>query len=104
MALFARDVSLGEVERLINEAKERIERQRQVVANAFQQGRDTEIPISMLRALEASLQAFDRVPMTTLGDRTAWLPFLNTYRTMCIAPEPAFRRILEDIRNLKMAA
>ncbi len=35
---------------------------------------------------------------------TAWLPFLNTYRTMCLVPEPAFRRILEDIRDLQMAA
>jgi hypothetical protein len=28
------------------------------------------------------------------------VPFLNTYRTMCLAPEPAFRVILEDIRDL----
>src|SRR6516225_11531695 len=27
-----------------------------------------------------------------------WLPFLDTYRTMCRAPEPAFRRVLEGIR------
>ena len=33
-----------------------------------------------------------------------WLPFLDTYRTMCLAPEPAFRRILEDIRELRFAA
>ena len=33
-----------------------------------------------------------------------WLPFLDTYRTMCRAPEPAFRRILEDIRELRFAA
>ena len=33
-----------------------------------------------------------------------WLPFLYTYRTMCNAPEPAFRRILEDIRELRFAA
>ena len=32
-------------------------------------------------------------------DRTGWLPFLDTYRTMCRAPEPAFRRVLEDIRE-----
>jgi hypothetical protein len=32
---------------------------------------------------------------------TAWLAFLDTYRTMCLAPEPAFRRILEDIRDLQ---
>lgn len=33
-----------------------------------------------------------------------WLPFLNTYRTMCIAPEPGFKRVLEDIRDLRLAA
>jgi len=33
-----------------------------------------------------------------------WLPFLDTYRTMCHAPEPAFRRILEDIRELRFAS
>jgi hypothetical protein len=33
-----------------------------------------------------------------------WLPFLDTYRTMCLAPEPAFRGILEDIRELRFAA
>jgi hypothetical protein len=26
------------------------------------------------------------------------VPFLNTYRTMCIAPAPPFRRVLEEIR------
>jgi hypothetical protein len=34
----------------------------------------------------------------------SWLPFLDTYRTMCRAPEPAFRQILEDIRELRFAA
>jgi hypothetical protein len=33
-----------------------------------------------------------------------WLPFLDTYRTMCRAPEPAFQRILEDVRELRFAA
>jgi site-specific DNA recombinase len=27
-----------------------------------------------------------------------WLPFLDTYRTMCLAPEPSFRAVLEEIR------
>jgi len=39
-----------------------------------------------------------------VGDRTGWLPFLDTYRTMCRAPEPAFRQILEDVRGLRFAA
>ena len=55
-----RDDALDQVERLITEGKKRVARQREVVANAFQEGRDTEVPVSMLRAFEASLQAFER--------------------------------------------
>jgi hypothetical protein len=36
--------------------------------------------------------------------REIWLPFLDTYRTMCLAPEPAFRQILEGIRDLRFGA
>ena len=32
------------------------------------------------------------------ASRTKWLPFLDTYRTMCLAPEPPFRAVLEEIR------
>jgi hypothetical protein len=52
--------ALPQVERLIIEGKKRIARQRHVVTAAFQEGRDAEIPISMLRAFEASLRAFER--------------------------------------------
>ena len=50
---------LAEAERHIAECKNRIVRQREVIANAFQKGHDTEIAVSMLRALEASLRAFE---------------------------------------------
>jgi len=33
-----------------------------------------------------------------------WLPFLNTYRTICIAPGPDIQRILEECRTLHSAA
>ena len=33
-----------------------------------------------------------------------WLPFLDTYRTMCLAPEPDFRRLIEEARELPIAA
>jgi hypothetical protein len=33
-----------------------------------------------------------------------WLPFLDTYRTMCLAPKPEFRRVLEEIRAMRIAA
>jgi hypothetical protein len=36
--------------------------------------------------------------------RSRFLPFLNTYRTMCIAPNDEFRTILEDVRLLGAAA
>jgi hypothetical protein len=32
-----------------------------------------------------------------------WLPFLDTYRTMCLAPQPDFRRVLEDGTPMIMA-
>jgi hypothetical protein len=31
----------------------------------------------------------------------SWLPFLNTYRTMCVAPEPHFRRVLEEVLAMR---
>lgn len=39
----------------------------------------------------------------SMGLSENWLPFLNTYRTMCHDPEPAFRRGLEDIGELRFA-
>jgi hypothetical protein len=33
-----------------------------------------------------------------------WLPFLKTYRTMCIAPDQGFRAMLEQVRSLTAAA
>jgi hypothetical protein len=39
-----------------------------------------------------------------MADRTGWLPFLNTYRTMCREPVPAFRQVLEKVRALRFAA
>jgi len=36
--------------------------------------------------------------------RRDWLPFLNTYRTMCLAPRPEFWRVLEQVREMRLAA
>jgi site-specific DNA recombinase len=33
-----------------------------------------------------------------------WLPFLDTYRTMCLAPKPDFRRVLAGVRAMELAA
>ena len=47
---------LSQVDRLIADCKKRIARQREVVASGFQEGGDTEVPVSM----SASLRAFER--------------------------------------------
>jgi hypothetical protein len=31
--------------------------------------------------------------------RVEWLPFLDTYRTMCLAPPPEFQRVPEEVRS-----
>ena len=36
--------------------------------------------------------------------KVTWLPFLHTYRTMCLAPQPHFRRVLEDVWAMQLAA
>ena len=33
-----------------------------------------------------------------------WVPFLDTYRTMCLAPQPDFRRVLDDVGAMQLAA
>jgi hypothetical protein len=37
------------------------------------------------------------------GSAMQWLPFLDTFRTMCLAPEPEFRQLLEGIRGAGLA-
>ena len=32
------------------------------------------------------------------------LPFVDTYRTMCIAPKPTMKRLLEDAREFHFVA
>jgi hypothetical protein len=32
--------------------------------------------------------------------RNKWLPFLDTYRTMCLAPKPEFQGMLQRVREL----
>ena len=51
-----------------------------------------------------------RTPPTPLrwpapdGRPRCLLGFVGTYRTLCMAPEPGFRRILEGVRHLTVAA
>ena len=45
-----------------------------------------------------------RCILGALWECRVWLPFLNTYRTMCLAPKPEFRCVLEEIRVMWPAA
>jgi hypothetical protein len=57
--------------------------------------------------VSASLRANDSVASIITANSTKteiWLHFLNTYRTMCLAPGPEFQRILEGVGELRRAA
>jgi hypothetical protein len=51
-------------------------------------------------------QAHIKVPKNQWLGLTSrsWLPFLNTYRTMCLMSPPEFRRFLEKVSDMKVAA
>jgi hypothetical protein len=42
---------------------------------------------------------FRECPKSPARDPGGWLPFLNAYRTMCLAPDANFRHMLEEIRD-----
>src|SRR3984893_14532913 len=71
--------------------RSKTEQKRQLIAFVF----------SNLRLKGKKLEFSLRSPFDLMVDRAtypSWLPFLDTYRTMCLAPEPPFRRALEEIR------
>jgi hypothetical protein len=51
------------------------------------------------------LERKPRPGLRTLSRRgLPWVPFLNTYRTTCLVPRPEFRRMLDDVREMRLAA
>ncbi len=42
--------------------------------------------------------------IVALGDGLNRMPFVGTYRTLCLAPEEDFRKVLEGVRSLLRAA
>jgi hypothetical protein len=60
--------------------------------------------LTLLRTLAASGGVVKSATNDVRSFVPKWLPFLDTYRTMCLAPEPAFRQVLEDVRELRFAA
>jgi hypothetical protein len=54
--------------------------------------------------LDAVVQGLKRLNTAKRAKSEIWLPFLDTYRTMCLAPQPDFRRVLKDVRAMQLAA
>jgi SLOG family YspA-like protein len=53
----------------------------------------------MLEALPIGVVVFPGSGISAnLADKAKRLPFLDTYRTMCLAPQGSFRRLLEEMR------
>jgi len=61
-------------------------------------------PFDMLAETAANSNRLESGATFKAAKTEIWLPFLNTYRTMCRAPEPDFRQILKDVRALPFAA
>jgi len=55
-------------------------------------------------ASESDLTDFRHLWRKRQHTGASWLGFLNSYRTMCLAPTPEFRRVLEEIQGLPLAA
>lgn len=51
---------LAQADRFIAECMNRIARQREIIATAYENGHPTDIPVSMLRALEENLRSFEK--------------------------------------------
>jgi hypothetical protein len=61
-------------------------------------------PFDMLAETRTAAARLEADKTAKSAKNEIWLPFLDTYRTMCLAPQPDFRRILEDVLAMQLAA
>lgn len=54
-------------------------------------------PFDLLAKTAAIGAGHEAGTMADLAKSSIWLPFLDTYRTMCAAPESDFRRLLQEV-------
>src|SRR5262249_28260555 len=57
---------LAQADRLIAECKDRIARQREIIASAYENGHPTVLPVSLLRVLEENLRSFEKYRLLIL--------------------------------------
>jgi hypothetical protein len=51
---------LAQADRFIAESKKRIQRQREVIATAYENGHATVLPVALLRVLEENLRSYEK--------------------------------------------
>ena len=51
---------LAQADRSIAECKSRVERQREIIASAYENGHPTVLPVALLRVLEENLRSFEK--------------------------------------------
>ena len=60
---------LAEADRFIAECKDRIARQRKIIATAYENGHPTVLPVALLRVLEENLRSFERYRLLILDQQ-----------------------------------
>ena len=61
-------------------------------------------PFDMLAETVTAAARLEADKTARTAKNEIWLPFLDTYRTMCLAPQDNFRRVLEEVREMRLAA
>jgi hypothetical protein len=62
---------LAQVDRFIAECNNRIARQREIIASAYENGYPTVLPVALLRALEENLRSFEKARRIILDEQKA---------------------------------
>ena len=63
-----------------------------------------QVTASLVRAPWTGFESRTEVCPQDIDNTEIFLPFLDTYRTICLAPEPQFRHVLEELRQTRLAA
>jgi hypothetical protein len=60
LGTMARNEHLAQADRFIAECKNRVERQREIIASAYENGHPTVLPVALLRVLEENPRSFEK--------------------------------------------
>jgi hypothetical protein len=57
----------------------------------------------MIAATASGLEGLRAAGVAADGPRLDWLRFVESYRTLCLAPPPEVKAVFEDLRHLALA-